>query len=32
MATSVGMIEKTYGHLVADSVEHEAGLLDAFDS
>lgn len=31
MGTSVEMIDRTYGHLVRDSDDHEAGLLDAFD-
>lgn len=31
MGTSVEMIDRTYGHLVRDADEHEAGLLDAFD-
>lgn len=32
MGTSVEQIDKTYGHLLPDAVEHERGLLDAFDS
>jgi hypothetical protein len=31
MGTSVGQIDKTYGHLLPDAVEYERGLLDAFD-
>ena len=31
MGTSVEMIDKTYGHLVEGSAEHERGLLDEFD-
>lgn len=31
MGTSVEMIDRTYGHLAADAVEHETGLLDAWD-
>jgi hypothetical protein len=31
MGTSVGPIDKTYGHLLPDAVEYERGLLDAFD-
>jgi integrase len=32
MGTSVGQIDKTYGHLLPDAVESERGLLDAFDA
>jgi hypothetical protein len=32
MGTSVGQIDKTYGHLLPDAVEYERGLLDAFDA
>jgi len=32
MATSVAMIEKTYGDLVSDAVEHETRLLDEYDA
>jgi integrase len=31
MGTSVDMIDQTYGHLASDALEHELGLLDAFD-
>lgn len=32
MGTSVAMIDATYGHLAADALEHEVGLLDAWDA
>ena len=32
MGTSVGQIDKTYGHVLPDAVEYERGLLDAFDA
>ena len=32
MGTSVEMIDRTYGHLLPDAVDHERGLLDAFDA
>ncbi len=32
MGTSVAMIDRTYGHLTTDAVEHELGLLDAQDA
>ena len=31
MGTSVKMIDRTYGHLVAGADEYERELLDAFD-
>lgn len=32
MGTSVQMIDDTYGHLISDSNEREAALLDDFDN
>jgi hypothetical protein len=32
MGTSVKMIDRTYGHLVAGADEYERELLDRFDS
>jgi integrase len=32
MGTSLGMIDRTYGHLAPDADEYELGLLDAFDT
>ena len=32
MGTSVEMIDRTYGHLLPDAVDHERGLLDAYDA
>ena len=32
MGTSVQMIDATYGHLISDSIEREAALLDDFDN
>jgi hypothetical protein len=32
LGTSVKQIDKTYGHLLSDAIEHERGLLDAFDA
>jgi len=32
MGTSVEQIEKTYGHLLPDSLERGRSALDAFDS
>ena len=32
MGTSVQMIDNTYGHLISDSNEREAALLDDFDN
>jgi integrase len=32
MGSSVGEIDKTYGHLLPDAVDYERGLLDAFDA
>jgi hypothetical protein len=32
MGTWIDQIDKTYGHLLPDAVEHERGLVDAFDS
>ena len=31
MGTSVEQIDKTYEHLLPDSLDRERGLLDAFD-
>jgi integrase len=32
MGTSINQIDRTYGHFVADAVEHERAMLDAFDA
>jgi hypothetical protein len=32
MGTSVLMIEKTYGHLLADALDRGRAALDAFDA
>lgn len=32
MGTSVQMIDRTYGHLAQDAVEHDRALLDAYDA
>ena len=32
MGTSVEQIDRTYGHLLPDSIEHVRGLLDAWDA
>lgn len=32
METSTGQIDRTYGHLLADAVDYERALLDAFDA
>jgi hypothetical protein len=32
MGTSLGMIDRTYGHLAPDADEYELGLLEAFDA
>ena len=32
MGTSVLMIEKTYGHLLADALDRGRAALDAFDT